>query len=334
MSTIPRASALSAVLLAALAAVGSATLVAAAPVAAASPVAVPATVTFWGRGYGHGVGDEPVRRARSGARRADGCTFLPHYYTGTALGYIDKATTIRVQVLTDFHATSTTPLLLYARRTDWTMTGTDLVFPKDAKVTVTPSVSGTTTTWRVTVTSAGGSVLHTRITAGFRMTPVSADGRLQVASRTSEKDEYRDTLRIRLSSVARVVNERPLETYLRGVVPAEMPSTWPAGRSRPRPSPRARTRPAISGRASPTTTSGTTPRAQVYRGSEGERATTDASSATAASCCTAGRRSPTRSTIRPAAGRPRTTRTSSSRRPGQARRGPVSYLRGSIGPAR
>ncbi len=275
MSTIPRVSALPAVVLAALLAAVPGTLVAPAPAAAASAVAVPASVTFAGRGYGHGVG---MNQYGARGRALDGQTarqFLPHYYAGTTLGYIDKTTPIRVQVLTDFHASSTTPLLLYARRTDWTMTGTDLVFPKDAKITVTPTVSGTTTTWRVTVTATTGTVLHTRITAGFRMTPVSADGRLQVASRTSEKDEYRDTLRIRLSSVARVVNETALETYLRGVVPAEMPSSWPteaikAQAIASRSYAFVHLRPGVSDYDVKDDTS-----AQVYQGSEGERATTD-----------------------------------------------------------
>jgi SpoIID/LytB domain protein len=274
MSTIPRVTALPGVLLAALVAAGAVTAAAPGPVDAAS-VAVPATVTFSGRGYGHGVG---MNQYGARGRALYGQTarqFLPHYYAGTTLGYVDKATPIRVQVLTDFHASSSKPLLLYARRTDWTMTGTDLVFPKDAKVTVTPTVSGSTTTWRVTVSSAGGTVLHTRITAGFRMTPVSGDGRLQVASRTSEKDEYRDTLRIRLSSVARVVNETLLETYLRGVVPAEMPSSWPteaikAQAIASRSYAYVHLRPGVSDYDVKDDTS-----AQVYQGSEGERATTD-----------------------------------------------------------
>jgi len=250
-----------------------------APIRAATPVAVPATVTFAGRGYGHGVG---MNQYGARGRALAGQTarqFLAHYYAGTMLGYIDKATPIRVQVLTDFAASATKPLELFGRRTAWTMTGTTIVFPPDARVTVTPTVTtgstGPTTTWRVTVRSAGGTVLHTRVTAGFRMTPVSADGRLQVSSRTSDRDEYRDTLRIRLSSVARVINETTLETYLRGVVPAEMPSSWPfealkAQAIAARSYGFVHLRPGVSDYDVKDGTS-----AQVYLGSEGERATTD-----------------------------------------------------------
>jgi stage II sporulation protein D len=97
-----------------------------------------------------------------------------------------------------------------------------------------------------------------------------------VWSRTSTKDEYRGTLRIRLSTVARVVNELPLETYLRGVVPAEMPSSWPASALKAqaiaaRSYAARHLRPGVSDYDVKDDTS-----AQVYLGSEGERATTDA----------------------------------------------------------
>ena len=52
----------------------------------------------------------------------------------------------------------------------------------------------------------------------------------QVASRTSSYDTYRGALRIGLQTtapLASATNEVTLERYLRGVVPAEMPSTWP-----------------------------------------------------------------------------------------------------------
>ena len=52
----------------------------------------------------------------------------------------------------------------------------------------------------------------------------------QVASRTSTYDTYRGTIRVGLSTStgkASVTDELTMERYLRGVVPAEMPSTWP-----------------------------------------------------------------------------------------------------------
>jgi stage II sporulation protein D len=53
---------------------------------------------------------------------------------------------------------------------------------------------------------------------------------LQLDSKPSTYDRYRGVLRIMLSktaATATVINELPIETYLRGVVPVEMSSTWP-----------------------------------------------------------------------------------------------------------
>lgn len=245
------------------------------------PTAIGDIVTFYGRGYGHGVGLSQYGARGRALDGQDSAAILAHYYQGATPGTIDVATPIRAQVLTNFAASATRPLELYARLRDWTMTGTDLVFPPDARITVTPTTTTatdgtTTTTWRVIVRDSLGAVLHTRITAGFRMTPVSGAGRIQVASRTSTRDEYRGTIRVRLSTVARVVNELTLENYLRGVVPAEMPSTWPtqaltAQSIAARSYAARRLRPGVSDYDVRDDTS-----SQVYLGSEGEKATTDA----------------------------------------------------------
>ena len=51
---------------------------------------------------------------------------------------------------------------------------------------------------------------------------------IQLFSKPSTYDLYRGTLRVRiLGSTIDVINELPLESYLRGVVPSEMPTTWP-----------------------------------------------------------------------------------------------------------
>ena len=255
-------------------------------VRAAGPVPVPASVTFQGRGYGHGVGMNQYGargRALDGQKAGE---ILAHYYQGTTIGTIDTATPIRVLVLSDFHATPTKPVVLHARGSEWKMTGTSLVFPPNAKVTVTPTVSTTdgttTTTWRVVVTSASGSQLYAGATTGIRMMPQTIDGRTQVDSRSSDKDEYRGVTRVRLSTVVQVINETTVETYLRGVVPAEMPSTWPtealkAQALAARSFAAAHLRPGVSYFDLKDDTS-----AQIYLGAEGEKAMTNAAIATTA----------------------------------------------------
>ncbi len=104
------------------------------------PTLLEATITFHGRGYGHGVGmsQHGARgRALAGQTAEE---ILAHYYQGATLGEIALDTPIRVRVLRSFRASSTRPLVLFGRGGDWTIDGIAKVFPKDAKVTVTPTI--------------------------------------------------------------------------------------------------------------------------------------------------------------------------------------------------
>jgi stage II sporulation protein D len=194
------------------------------------PTAVGATIRFHWRGYGHGVGMSQYGARGRALAGQEAREILDHYYQGTTTAKLDPATSIRVLVLADLRATSGSPLVLYARRGPWTLDGVDGQFPADAKVTVTPSTSGGATTWRMTVTALDGAVLRNAATGYFRMRPANGDTRFEVANRASDYDRYRGNLRMVLDKVgpiANVVNEINLESYLRGVVPAEMPASWP-----------------------------------------------------------------------------------------------------------
>jgi stage II sporulation protein D len=186
--------------------------------------------TFHGRGYGHGVGMSQYGargRAKAGQTASQ---ILAHYYVGTTSGGVAAGTAIRVRVLRAFAPTTAKPLVLYGRGGTWTIDGIATVFPKDAKVTVAPTLSGGVAGWDLLVLNSAGTTLHHAATTSFRMRPASTAGYLQLWSRPSDYDEYRGVLRVRLwtsSAKLDVINELPLETYLRGVVPAEMPSTWP-----------------------------------------------------------------------------------------------------------
>ena len=252
------------------------------------------TVTFHGRGYGHGVG---LSQHGARGRALDGQTaeqILAHYYRGAELGSISGATPIRVRVLKDHPASSSTPLLLYARGGAWTIDGVSGSFPADARMELRPTATtsgGTTTvTWRMRVVDAGGTVLREAATGHVRLRPdgtarqertrgFASATTFQVPARTSSNDTYRGVIRAVLSSTssrANVVNELPLETYLRGVVPAEMPSTWPrhaieAQTIAARSFAARRLRPGVSWYDVADDTS-----SQVYLGLEGEKASTDA----------------------------------------------------------
>jgi len=184
-----------------------------------------------GRGYGHGVG---LSQYGAQGRAADGQLapqILSHYYQGTTLGTMSNSQ-VRVLVLQAFAASATNPVQVYGRGGAWTIDGISATFPADARLRFTPTTSGTATTWRVTVTAASGSTLYSAASAAsLRIRPGSGTV-LQLWSKPSAYDHFRGVLRLigKTDATARVnvVNELPMETYLRGVVPAEVPATWPA----------------------------------------------------------------------------------------------------------
>ncbi len=209
------------------------------PVAAAAPVAatdrVPPTVigfppltTFYGRGWGHGVGmSQHGARGRALAGQ-DAATILAHYYAGTTTGSKDPATTVRVLLLDGFKATADKPLVVHGRGGAWSIEGIATTFPANARLTLAP-VSAGSTTYKLRVVSAGGTQLYASLrSAGVNLLPGSAAATLQLDSKGSTYDTYRGKLRIRLTTSIRVIDDLGLDVYLRGVVPAEMPPSWPA----------------------------------------------------------------------------------------------------------
>jgi SpoIID/LytB domain protein len=199
-------------------------------IAPAGVTTLPATVTFYGRGYGHGVGMSQYGargRALAGQAAAD---ILLHYYQGTTVGSMDPSTPIRVLVLSGYAATSSAPLVLVGRGGAWTIEGEGATFPADARLTIVPGGSGS---WTLTVTSSTGSqLLSTTRSASFTVAPAdpnASTARIEVPTKPSAYDEFRGALRVLPSTTTvSVVNELAMDTYLRGVVPVEMPASWPA----------------------------------------------------------------------------------------------------------
>jgi stage II sporulation protein D len=192
------------------------------------------SITFYGRGYGHGVGMSQYGAKGRALAGEDVATILAHYYQGTSLSTIDPSVPIRVRVLSRWKAAPDRPLVIYGRRAAWTIDGIDATYPADARLTLRPTttIDGTTTvSWRLQIDAGGTLLLDRAMNHSFRIRPSTIGGRLELASKPSSFDTYRRVLRVFPKSTAptvTVVNELKLETYLRGVVPAEMPSTWPA----------------------------------------------------------------------------------------------------------
>ena len=200
--------------------------------ASAAPAPTPAptlplaaSTTFYGRGYGHGVGlSQYGARGRALAgQSAD--EILAHYYAGATFGSIPAETQVRVLLLQGVAATGSAPLTVIGRGGSWGLRGEAPTYPADASVRVASSAVG----WHLVVEDAKGVILRDGpAPTDFRLEPRDPGTTLQIPSRTSSYDLYRGTLRLTLgTSTADVVNELPMASYLRGVVPAEMPSSWP-----------------------------------------------------------------------------------------------------------
>jgi len=198
------------------------------------PVALPAAITFQGRGYGHGVGMSQYGARGRALAGQDTPEILAQYFPGTTPGVIDPATIVRVQVLSAYLTSATRPLRIYGRGGAWTIDGVGTVFPADAqlrawRVPITTPTGTRTSALRVDVVDAAGAPLHSATTSGtFRVVPIDSMTTLQLWSKPSSYDRYRGALLVVARAKPDVVNELPIEDYLRGVVPAEMPASWPA----------------------------------------------------------------------------------------------------------
>jgi stage II sporulation protein D len=202
---------------------------AAPPVAIAGPIVLAETITFYGRGYGHGVGMSQYGARGRAIAGEDAATILAHYYQGAVLGPIDPQTHIRVLIQNKWIASEAHPLVVYGRVTPWSIDGIAAVFPPDARLRLNPTPL--TGGWRAVVDAPDGTVLlDTPAPLDFMVRTASDGGLLQLWSKPTRYDRYRGVLRVIVHSATRlsVVNDLGLEQYLPGVVAVEMPPTWPA----------------------------------------------------------------------------------------------------------
>jgi stage II sporulation protein D len=201
-----------------------------APTATPNPVTLPATITFYGRGYGHGVGLSQYGAKGRALAGQSAETILAHYYRGTSIGTMSNST-VRVMVLQSFAATSSNPVQVYGRGATWSIDGVSATFPADARLRFTPTISGSTTTWKVLVTAVDGSTLYSGASSSSIRVRSGAGTTLQLWSTPSAYDRFRGVLRLiggtSGTSLVNVINELPMESYLRGVVPAEISASWP-----------------------------------------------------------------------------------------------------------
>ncbi|MBA2382170.1 MAG: SpoIID/LytB domain-containing protein [Chloroflexi bacterium] len=185
-------------------------------------------LTFFGRGYGHGVGmSQYGARGRALAGQL-APAILAHYYAKTTLGTRSPTKAVRVLLLTGLAATPAKPLTVVGTVGGWTIDGIATTFPAGAKLTLAPTASGATT-WALRVASSTGDVLHSaRVSGDVYVRPVNSTTLLQLVSKATTTNVYRGIFRLHLTKTAMVINSLGVDRYLRGVVPLEMPSSWPA----------------------------------------------------------------------------------------------------------
>lgn len=166
-----------------------------------------------GAGFGHGVGLSQYGAYGFAKRGTDYPAILKHYYRGTQLQTLDSEQTVRVLLQT----TGTARVSNVSR-----IAGGRALNP------------GTTYTARgfgsqiVLRTSSGTSI--GRFAAPLRL--VGADGGLRLLGRAGNgvsNGRYRGDLELRPGSVGvNAINAVGLESYVRGVISAESPASWPA----------------------------------------------------------------------------------------------------------
>jgi SpoIID/LytB domain protein len=218
-------------------------------------------------------------RAQAGEKAEQ---ILSAYYHGSAISTVTPTRPIRVLVLASYPAPAAAPFQLTGRGGTWALSSAPgVVFPAAAVLTAsreTRTIDGVATTrWRVQVVSSTGTKLYAAYVTGMPVVrPLQAGTSLQVDSRTSAFDRYRGTITLRLSpSSVGVVNTLGLDEYLRGVVPVEMPSAWPTQALRAQ-AIAARSYAAYHLRPTQAWDVFDDTRSQVYRGIEGEAASTNA----------------------------------------------------------
>lgn len=187
-------------------------------------------VSIVGAGWGHGKGMSQYGAYGAATKGLGYKEILEFYYPGTTLDDLADGNTIRVWISGDndnrLHFRPAAGLKVVDS------TGTSLTLPSGKKYTK----------WRIG-RSSGKRVLYYRNSSGkyVKYTAHKLSGKrvwyvqnpdtgtVKLAMPSGETRTYRGKLGFRLSgSGALTVNYVSMETYLRGVVPAEMPATWSA----------------------------------------------------------------------------------------------------------
>jgi stage II sporulation protein D len=185
--------------------------------ATASPAAALSTeygFTITGHGWGHGVGMSQWGAYGYAKHGWEYKAILKHYFTGIGFSTVADSD-IRVNLRSGLKAVKV------SCAHDYTVQGTG------AAATIPGSTTATTTFTSLGYRVVAGSVRKT-FTGAPTFTPTSGSLNLLTATDLGDTGLYRGTIRaLHVDGGLMVINEVPLESYLPGVVPHEVPYEWP-----------------------------------------------------------------------------------------------------------
>jgi stage II sporulation protein D len=228
---------------------------------AAAPAQGASRLVVSGAGFGHGIGMSQYGAMGYAQQGVGHAGILAHYYTGTQLGSLGGAQGVRVLL----------------------KTGTRIVFSGAASVAGTRTLDPGQTyaavgglSGGVQLRSASGRDLGTYVAP---LTITGGPGGVQVHGKAQNDvtdGRYRGNLELRPTAIGGMsaINALDLESYVRGVVAGEMPSTWPQEALRAQ-AVAARTYALATSKAGDGFDQYADTRSQVYNGIAGERPTTD-----------------------------------------------------------
>ena len=199
--------------------------------AGADPTVTPKsrTITILGAGWGHGLGMSQYGAYGAASKGMGHTSILKFYYAGTTLARLAAGNALRVLISADNDNGLHFRPASGQRVSD--SAGASLMLPSGSKYTK----------WRIS-RSGNKRVLSYRNPAGayvayrtkLKATRVwsvhnAKTGTVKLAMPNGTTRSYRGKLSLRFAgSGARIINTVSMENYLRGVVPAEMPASWPA----------------------------------------------------------------------------------------------------------
>jgi len=185
-----------------------------------------ATITVQGHGYGHGHGLSQYGAEGAARQGLTGAEIVRFYYPHTRAGQASVPVRVHITADTDDNTTIVARSGLKVRNLD------------NGSTTAVPAkgAAGQASRWRLSA-GAGGATLVSYLDGGWRLwktlhgdAEFRADGPLRLVLRSSVVT-YRGSLQLRTLPGTRArqrvtVNRVPLDGYVRGVIPREMPALW------------------------------------------------------------------------------------------------------------